>query len=91
MIDQHVAIFGDLPLVAQAAMAGNNERAAFLIVLVDGLIQNIVQRRDFALQAAAVLEVDERIRVVVKISPVTITSERRKCTMLSPSVIAFGS
>ena len=36
-------------------------------------------------------ETEEEIEAVLKISPALITSDRRKYTMLSPSVIALGS
>ena len=76
-------------LVAEESVARHDIGAALAFMLVVGAVEDVVERLDFALGAAAALQIDDR--VVLKISPVTITSARRKTTMLSPSVMAFGS
>ena len=72
-------------------MSGDDSGAAFLQMLRHGDAQNVIQRVDLALNAAAVFQVEKRIALGVKMSPVEITSERRKNTMLSPSVCALGA
>ena len=42
-------------------MSGNDQRATFLVVFVDGFVKNVVQCRNLSLHGAAILDVDERI------------------------------
>src|SRR6266849_7615874 len=58
---QHVPVFGYLVFVAQAPASRDDQRAAFALVLVNGLVQNVVQGRNLPLHAAAILYVTERI------------------------------
>ncbi len=86
----HVAVFDDIELVTDAAMAGDDVRAAFFFMLGDGDIDDVVQSVDLALNAAAAFHVDERITIGIEYIAGRDTSERRKITRLSPSVCAAG-
>ena len=61
-------------------------------VLGDGEIEDVIQAVDHALDAAALVDVDDRIadrRDACR--PALMTSEWRKNTRLSPSVLAAGA
>src|SRR5437016_4151569 len=57
----HVAIFADLVLVTNSAVAGNDQRPALFLVFIHGLIQNGVQCLDKSLNGASIFDVDDRI------------------------------
>ena len=57
----HVAELHHVGLIADPAMARDHVGAAFLVVRGHHQLQNVVQRGDLALHAAAALDVDERI------------------------------
>ena len=57
----HVAILNHVGFVADAAVTGNDQRAAFLQGRRHGEIDNAIQRVDNALNAAAAIEIDDRV------------------------------
>jgi hypothetical protein len=79
----HVAVFGHVGLVRQAAVTRRHQGAALEVELGHGQDGQPVQRIDQPLHAAPVLQVDRRILVGVKTSPAAITSVRRNITSAS--------
>ena len=61
MIADHVPILDDLMFVRHIAVPGNDDGPAFSLVLVDRPGQRVVERPDLPIDAAAVVDVDERI------------------------------
>src|SRR5579863_2109053 len=57
----HVAVFHDVELVADAPVARDDVGAAFFFMLGNRYIDDVVESVDFALNAAAALHVDKRI------------------------------
>src|SRR5262249_47012187 len=49
-------------LVANPAVTGDNVGAAFFVVLGDNQIEDAIERRDLAVDAASALEIDQRVR-----------------------------
>src|SRR3984957_11650224 len=62
----HIAVLHCVELVADAAVARNNIRSAFLFVLGDRDIDDVVQSIDLALNTAAAFHVDERIAIGIE-------------------------
>ena len=58
---QHVAVRRDIGRIRQPAAARNDPRAALAAVLGNGEIENLIQAVDDALNAAALLDVDDGI------------------------------
>ena len=52
---KHNPVLGDLPLIAHAPASWNDQGAAFFLVFVNGFIEDVVERLDFAFYTAAVL------------------------------------
>ena len=89
----HVAIVDDVGFVTDEAVAGHDHGATFLPDKRnrrDRDTDDAVEAVDHSLNASAFVAIDDGNRVWSKTSPVTSTSERRKKTMLSPSVCAAG-
>src|SRR5665213_3076876 len=59
--DHHVAVFYNVGFVTQPAVTGDDVGAAFLSLSWNGEIQDVVERVDFAGDAAAPFDVNERI------------------------------
>src|SRR5439155_21397502 len=57
----HVAVLDHIGFIAKPAMAWNNHRAAFLLLGRDSYIEDKIQRIDEAVDAAAILQVDDGI------------------------------
>ena len=57
----HVAVVGDVGRVAEPAVSGNDQRAAFEAELGKRDIDDVVERVDLAVDAAAARDVDDRI------------------------------
>ena len=87
----HVAVVGEVGEIADPAVSADEHRAAFGAELGDRHVDQAIQRREHTLNAAALLEIDLRKRRHPEQSPVAKTSDRRKLTMLSPSVVAAGA
>src|SRR5438093_4587158 len=58
---KHVAILGNLELIANTPVPRNDQGPAFLLVFVNGLFEDVVETIDLALQAAAVFQIDEGV------------------------------
>src|SRR5205814_10164348 len=54
----HVAVFDDLELVADAAPAGNDAGAAFGELFGDGDVDDAIERFDHAVDVTAALQID---------------------------------
>src|SRR5581483_206260 len=55
----HVAVLDYVKLIADAAVPGNDVRSALFLVLGNGNVDDAVESVNFALNAAAVIDIDE--------------------------------
>src|SRR5262249_56625241 len=61
----HVSIFGNLPLIAQTSVAGNDQGPAFLAKR-NGFVQDVIQSGNLATHAAAILHINKWITARVQ-------------------------
>ena len=55
----HIAVFHDVEFVGNPAVSRNNIGAAFLFMLRDCNVNNVIQRVDFTLNRPSPLQIDE--------------------------------